>query len=80
MILEPIVGFTREPFLSDREGAENMSGDLLPARALHLETKALQFYTEAAEKIGALPEVSRSLTRTATRRAADKKSLEQLSR
>src|SRR5208283_3824032 len=78
MILEPIVDFTREPFLSGREGTQTMSWKQLRQKALDLEGKALEFYTEAAEKIQALPEVSRALTRTATRRAADKQRLEQL--
>lgn len=78
MILEPIVDFTREPFLSDREGAETMTWEQALEKAIHLEAKAFQFYTEAAEKIRALPEVSRTLTRTGARRAADKKRLEEL--
>ncbi len=78
MILEPIVDFTREPFVSNREGAESMSWKQLREKALALENKALEFYTEAAEKIQALPEVSRALARTGTRRAADKQRLEEL--
>ena len=78
MILEPIVDFTRKPFLSDRAGAESMTWKQLRDKALALEDKALEFYTEAAEKIRALPEVSRALARTATRRAADKQRLEEL--
>jgi len=77
MILEPIVDFTRTPFLSDREGTETMSWELLLAKALQLEETAQRFYAEAAEKIRALPEVSRALARTATRRAADRQRLEQ---
>jgi rubrerythrin len=80
MILEPIVDFTREPYLGDRGGAENMPWKQLREKALALENKALEFYTEAAEKIRALPEVSRALARTATRRAADKQRLEDLLR
>jgi len=79
MILEPIVDFTRQPFVSDREGADKMSLDLLLSKAIQLEAKAHQFYTEAAGKIVALPEVARALTRNAKRRAADKQRLEQLS-
>ena len=78
MILEPIVGFTKEPFLSDRGGTETMSWKQLLEKAEDLETKAVEFYTKAAEKIRALPEVSRALARTATRRATDKQRLEQL--
>jgi len=42
------------------------------------EANSQKFYTEAAEKIQALPEVSSALARTGTRRAADKQRLEQL--
>ena len=80
MILEPIVDFTREAFISDREGVDKMNWDLLLSKALQLETTAHKFYVEAAEKIQALPEVSRALTRTATRRAADKEKLQELSK
>jgi len=78
MILEPIVDFTREPFLSNREGAETMTWNQLLERALQLEDKAVAFYTQAAEKIRALPEVSRALARTGARRAAAKQRLEEL--
>jgi rubrerythrin len=80
MILEPIVDFTRAPFVSDLGDAEKMSWDQLLSKALQLETRAHNFYIEAAEKIRALPEVSRALSRTATRRAADKQKLEELSK
>jgi hypothetical protein len=79
MILEPIVDFTREPFLSDRQGVEDMSWKQVRERAVHLEAKAEAFYTEAAEKIRALPEVSRALARTATHRASAKQRLQGLS-
>lgn len=75
MILEPIVDFTRNPFLSDRGGVENMSLEEVLSKALELETKAINFYTEGAEKIRALPEVSRALARTAKRRRANKERL-----
>ena len=75
MILEPIVDFTRTPFLSDRGGVENMSLEEVLSKALELETKAINFYTEGAEKIRALPEVSRALARTAKRRQANKERL-----
>jgi len=78
MILEPIVDFTREPFLSDRQGVETMTWEQLRKRAAQLEAKAVAFYTEAAEKIRALPEVSRALARTGARRAATKQRLEEL--
>jgi len=80
MILEPIVDFSREPYSSDREGVEAMNADLLLKKAKQLETKAERFYTEAAGKILALPEVSRALARTAKRRTADKERLEGISK
>lgn len=80
MILEPIVDFTRTAFISDRAGADKMNWDLLLSKALQLETTAQKFYVEAAEKIMALPEVSRALNRTAKRRAADKEKLQELSK
>jgi rubrerythrin len=80
MILEPIVDFTRVGFVSDRDGADKMTWDLLLSKALQLETTAHNFYIEAAEKIRALPEVARALNRTATRRAADKEKLLELSK
>lgn len=79
MILEPIVDFTRKPYCSDREGVETMSTDLLLKKALQLEKTAEEFYTDAARKILALPEVSRALARTAKRRTADKERLESIS-
>ena len=78
MILEPIVDFTREPFVSEREGTQTMSWKQLRQKALNIESKALEFYTEAAKKIQALPEVSQALSRTATRRAANKQRLAEL--
>jgi rubrerythrin len=79
MILEPIYDFTKEPFVTDREGAETMSLEQVLSRALEIEDKARRFYTQAAEKINALPEVSRALARTAKRREAHKKRLQSLS-
>jgi hypothetical protein len=80
MILEPIVDFARQAFISDRDGADKMDWDQLLSKAVQLETTAHKFYVEAAEKIRALPEVSRALSRTATRRAADIEKLQGLSR
>jgi rubrerythrin len=80
MILEPILNFTRQPFLSERDGAANLSCETVLAKALELETKAENFYREAAAKISAIPEVSRALARTALKRAAHKEKLEELLR
>ena len=78
MILEPIQDFTREPFIVDRDGVHEMSIEDVVAKALELEEKAEQFYLQAAEKIKALPEVSRALERNAKLRAAHKQRLASL--
>jgi rubrerythrin len=78
MILEPIVDFTRGPFLFDRECPESIGWELLLSKALQVETNAHKFYAEAAEKIRTLREVSRVLAQAAKRRAADKVRLEKL--
>ena len=75
MILEPIQDFTSEPFLTNREGAHEMNAEAVLAKATELEEKAEQFYLQAAEKIKALPEVSRALERNAKRRSAHKQQL-----
>jgi rubrerythrin len=61
MILEPIRDFVRAPFCEACEGANVMSAAEVLATARRLEARAQRYYTEAAEKISALPEVSRSL-------------------
>jgi rubrerythrin len=80
MILEPIIDFSRQAFLSQRDGADEMSLQRVLEKALELETKAENFYSEGAAKIKALPEVSRALARTATKRAARREKLEGASR
>ena len=80
MILEPIYGFSSEPFLTDREGAGKLNPGQVVELARELEDKAEGFYTQAAQKIQALREVSRALARTATRRAANKARLAALNK
>ena len=75
MILEPITDFSSEPFLTTREGVEGMNADQVLAKALDLEEKAERFYRQAAEKMKALPEVSRALERIARRRSAHRERL-----
>jgi rubrerythrin len=61
MILEPVRDFARTAFCEACEGAAAMS----PAEALEvatrLEARADRYYSEAAEKLKALSEVSRAL-------------------
>jgi rubrerythrin len=80
MILEPISDFSRTPFLTNREGVIGMSLSQVLVLALEIEDKAERFYLQAAEKLKALPEASRVLSRTAAKRAQHKKQLEALSR
>ena len=70
MILEPIQGFTRNPFCEACEGAETLSADEALAAARRLEERAHRYYKEAAGKIKALPEVSRALRQIGKTRAA----------
>jgi len=80
MLLEPIYGFSSETFLTDREGAGKLNPGQVVELARELEDKAEGFYTQAAQKIQALREVSRALARTATRRAANKARLAALNK
>jgi rubrerythrin len=61
MILEPIRGFTRAPFCEACEGAAVNGAAEVAATARRLEARADRYYTEAADKIKALPEVARAL-------------------
>jgi hypothetical protein len=70
MILEPIRDFTREPFCIACQGAENLSSAEALQTAKSLEDRALRYYTEAAEKIKALPEVARALKMIGKKRKA----------
>jgi rubrerythrin len=61
MILEPIRGFTRAPFCEECAEADRMSVEDALATANRLVERAERYYTEAAAKIKAQPEVSRAL-------------------
>jgi len=61
MILEPIKDFVRAPFCVECAGADSMSAEDALAAARRLEERAVNYYSRAAEKIKALPEVSRAL-------------------
>lgn len=70
MILEPIRDFTRAPFSEDFGQAEGMSASELVETARRREDRARRYYSEAAEKIKAQPEVSRALKRIGKKRQA----------
>jgi rubrerythrin len=80
MVLEPIMDFTREPFVSDREITPQMSLEQIMTRALALEEKAQSFYSQAAEKTKGLAEISRVLAKTGKKRAAHKARLAEISK
>ena len=61
MILEPIKDFVRAPFCEECQAAPDMTVEDALAAARRLEDRAVRFYTEAAVKIKALPEVARAL-------------------
>lgn len=61
MILEPIVDFVRAPFCEKCHGADSLSATEALDTAKRLEDRALRYYTEAAVKIKAQPEVARAL-------------------
>ena len=76
MILEPIKDFTRAPFRLEPVSADNMSAAEALEIARKLEDRAQGYYLEAAEKIKALPEVSRALKIIAKKRRAQHKKLD----
>jgi rubrerythrin len=61
MILEPVRDFTRAPFCEECAAADSMGIKDALATAKRLVDRAERYYTEAAEKIKAQPEVSRAL-------------------
>lgn len=61
MILENVENFTRAPFISARDDVDHLSADEVREKARELEEKSVRFYTEAAEGLQGLPEVSRTL-------------------
>jgi rubrerythrin len=61
MILEPIRGFVRAPFCEVCQAAPDMTVEDALTTARRLEDRAVRYYTEAAARIKALPEVARAL-------------------
>jgi len=61
MILEPIKDFIRAPFCEECGAAGLMTADEALKTARRLEDRAVRYYTEAAAKIQAQPEVARAL-------------------
>ncbi len=61
MILEPIKDFIRAPFCEECAGVDKMNAAEAVEAARRLEDRAVRYYTEAAAKIKAQPEVARAL-------------------
>ena len=61
MILEPIRGFFRDSYAVALTDGQHMDGPALLSTAAALENRAIRYYRDAAEKIRALPEVSRAM-------------------
>ena len=61
MILEPIRDFTRGPYCEACAEAGSMSAEDALATANRLADRAVRYYSDAAAKIKALPEVARAL-------------------
>ena len=70
MILEPIKDFVRAPFCEECQGADSLSAAEALETAKRLEDRGLRYYTEAAEKIKAQPEVARALKMVGKKRKA----------
>jgi rubrerythrin len=70
MILEPIKDFIRAPFCEECQGVESMDASEAVDAARRLEERAVRYYTEAATKIKAQPEVARALKTIAKKHSA----------
>ncbi|MGD8665013.1 MAG: hypothetical protein PVI58_03400, partial [Desulfobacterales bacterium] len=58
MILEPVKDFIRAPFCEECVGVDKMDAAEALDAARRLEDRAVRYYTEAAAKIKAQPEVA----------------------
>jgi hypothetical protein len=78
MILEPIKDFVRAPFCEECEGAATMNAPEVLDAAKTLENRSERYYTEAAVKIKALPEVARALKTVGKKHTAHMRKLAEL--
>ena len=78
MILEGISDFTSDAYELDPGVPGEMDTSALLAASRKLEERAKQFYLDAAEKIKALPEVTRALKLVAKKRTAHIKQLTEM--
>ncbi len=75
MILEPIRDFTRAPYCEECAAVDTMTLDEALATANRLVDRAERYYSEAAVKIKALPEVARALKILAKKHRAHREML-----
>jgi rubrerythrin len=78
MILEPIRDFTRAPYCEECARAGGMSVEDALATARRLTDRAERYYTAAAAKIKAQPEVSRALKALGKKHKAHREKLASL--
>ena len=78
MILEPIRDFMRAPFCEECGAAGLMNADEALKTASRLEERAVRYYTEAAAKIKAQPEVARALKAIGKKHASQLAKLQEL--
>lgn len=78
MILEEIKDFRRDPFVTDREGADSLGVGGILEKAREIEENATRFYLEAAEKLKSLSEVSRMLKLMGKKRKTNRDKLDAL--
>jgi rubrerythrin len=69
MILEPIRDFVRDSYQLRVENADDLDSTAFLVAAVALENRAIRYYSDAAQKIRALPEVSRALNTLAKKRS-----------
>ncbi|BBO67600.1 hypothetical protein DSCA_15300 [Desulfosarcina alkanivorans] len=79
MILEPIRDFARDSYQQAAGDPAGMDLSAVLAAADAIENRAVRYYSDAAEKIRALPEVSRALKTLAKKRTKRLGQLENLS-
>jgi hypothetical protein len=78
MILEPIRDFSGEPYCEECAEAGSLGAEDALATAKRLVDRAERYYTEAAAKIKALPEVARALKTISKKHRAHREKLASL--
>jgi len=79
MILEPIRDFVRDSYQLQVDIAASLDSAAMLTASAALENRAIRYYGDAAEKMRALPEVSRALKTLAKKRTQRLGQIENLS-